>query len=295
MNRKVLNDDQLQQMFQTNGYVKLPLLNGHEVQIIIDFIKTLAPDDSFNPKGNNIYNPSTYHCSFLDTNVEYKRKVREFLMSVFLPHTDKILCSYQVLNINFYVKQPGSGLFQIHQNWPSTAIEDTSVTVWCPLVDVAGHNGGIQVVKASHKIVPDIASLHAAVFFKQFEAELIDNYLRPIPMSAGEGLVFDDSLIHWSSENNSDKPRFAIQIEMLPNEVTPRYYHFDKAANRFEIYSVDAEYYINHNMADLVERPKGMPLLGYAENTNKELSLEEFAMKMDEGPKTRRDVYNHNV
>jgi len=291
MNRKVLNDDKLQELFQAKGYVKLPLLDVHEVQAIIEFIKTLKPDDSFRPKGGNLYNPSTYHCSFLDTNVEYKRKVRDFLMSVFLPHTDEILCGYQILNINFYVKQPGSGVFQIHQNWPSTPVEDTSVTVWCPLLDVNGHNGGIQVVEGSHKIIPDIASLHAPIFFKQFEAELIRDYLKPIPMSAGEGLVFDDSLIHWSSDNNSDKPRFAIQIEMLPNEVTPRYYHFDKLTNQFEIFAVDAEYYINHNMSDLLERPKGQTSLGYFENKNRELSLEEFGMKMKKGPKTRAELY----
>ncbi len=291
MNRKVLNDNQFQQAFQAQGYVKLPLLSAEEVQAILAFIETLQPDDSFRPKGNNKYNPSTYHCSFLDTNVDYKRKVREFLVSIFKPHTDKILCGYKILNINFYVKQPGSGIFQIHQNWPSTSIDDTSVTVWCPLLDVAGHNGGIQVVEGSHKIIPDIASIHAPIFFNQFKSELIHDYLKPIPMNAGEGLVFDDSLIHWSSENNSDKPRFAIQIEMLPDEVTPRYYHYDKATNRFEIFEVDAEYYINHNMSDLVERPKGIRSLGYLENNNKELSLEEFNMKMNEGPKTRAALY----
>jgi Phytanoyl-CoA dioxygenase (PhyH) len=291
MNRKVLNDEGLQQSFQEKGYVKLPLLDAQEVNSVIDFIKTLRPDDSFQPKGDSIYHRSTYHCSFFDTNVEYKKKVREFLGKIFQPHTDKILCGYEILNINFYVKQPGTGVFQIHQNWPSTPIEDTSVTVWCPLLDVAANNGGIQVVEGSHKIIPDIASLHAPIFFKQFEADLIRDFLKPIPMRAGEGLVFDDSLIHWSSENKSDKPRFAIQIEMLPNEVTPRYYHYDKTTNQFEVFAVDGEYYTSHNMSDLIERPKGIRSLGYLENKNRELSLEEFKIKMNDGPKTRKELY----
>jgi hypothetical protein len=293
MNRKVLNDDTLQSQLETLGYAKVPLLSQPEVQSILDFIQTLHPDDDFKPTGKNAF--TTYHCSFLDTNVEYKRKVREFLVSVFEQHTEKILCNYQILNINFYVKQPGTGEFQIHQNWPSTPIDDTSVTVWCPLLDVSGHNGGIQIVEASHKIVPDIASLHAPLFFSQFEPELIRDYLRPVPMKAGEGLVFDDSLIHWSSKNNSDKPRFAIQIEMLPKDVTPRYFHFDKATNKFEVFAVDAEYYVTHNIADLIDRPTGLQSLGFLENQNRELSLEEFRQKMAEGPAMRQKIYSSDA
>lgn len=78
MNKKVFNNNRLQAQLQDVGYVKMPLLAAQEANAILDFIKTLRPDDEFNPNGNQHGNPSTYHCSFLDTNIEYKRKVSSF-------------------------------------------------------------------------------------------------------------------------------------------------------------------------------------------------------------------------
>ena len=82
MNRKVVNNDSLQTQLHDVGYLKMPLLAAQEANAILDFIKTLRPDDEFNPKGNQHGNPSTYHCSYLDTNIEYKRKVSSFQKTI---------------------------------------------------------------------------------------------------------------------------------------------------------------------------------------------------------------------
>jgi hypothetical protein len=291
MNRKVFNNEIHQAQLQNLGHVKMPLLSTQEVNAILDFIKTLQPDDEFNPKGNQHGNPSTYHCSFLDTNIDYKRKVSSFLTAIFEPYIGQILCGYDILSINFYIKQPGKGNFQIHQNWPTTAIDDSTVTVWCPLQDVSELNGGIHIVEGSHKIVPDIASLLAPIFFKQFEKELIEDYLKPIAMQAAEVLIFDDSLIHWSPQNNSTQPRIAIQIEMIPSDVIPRYYHYDRSTDLFEVFAVNADYYLTHNLSDLMARPNDIKSIGFLKNPNREITLDDFKQKMTGRKKIQEKVY----
>lgn len=292
MNRQVFKDKQLQSEFQEKGFVKMPLLSQVEVASIFEFIKTLQPDDGFKPTEEQISRKSTYHTSFLDTSVSYKRQLHNYLSAFFKPYTDKVLCDFDILSINFHLKQPGYGELPIHQNWTTAPIEDTTVTAWCPLVDVSEINGGIHLVEGSHKIVPDIASLHAPAFFRPFEKELIQNYLKPVPMSAGELLVFDDSLIHWSPQNNSDKPRIAIQIIMVPKDVTPRYYHFDRKTNTFESFAINSKFLITHTAKDLIERPQGLHSLGFSKSVNREISLEEFKLKMKQGAKTRQRIYN---
>lgn len=291
MNRTVFKNALLQAQLQDLGHVKMPMLTSQEINKILEFIKTLKPDDHFNPMGDQPGNPSTYHCSFLDTNKDYKKKVSSFLSSVFMPHISQVLSNYDILSINFYIKQPGKGNFQIHQNWPTTAVEDTTVTVWCPLQDVSELNGGIHIVEGSHKITPDIGSVLAPVFFSQFEKELVAKYLKPIHMKAGEALIFDDSLIHWSPQNNSEQPRIAIQIEMIPTGVTPRYYHYDRETDLFEVFAVDTDYYLNHNLSDLMSRPSDIKCLGFLKNPNREITLEEFNQKMKNRKSIQAKVY----
>lgn len=295
MDRKVLHNPVWQKELQQKGFVTMPMFSNEEVKKILDFIDTLQPNDAFKPDGTAASNRSTYHCTFLDTNLDYKKKVASFLEEQFTPYLSKILCNFKYLSINFYIKQPGTGTFQIHQNWPSTELDDTSVSVWCPLVDVSANNGGIQVVPGSHKIVPDIAALRATEFFTPFKDELVKEFLKPVEMKAGEALIFDDSLIHWSSMNNADTPRIAIQMIMVPGDITPLYFHYDVASNMFEKFAIDENFFPNTTRIDQFERPKNVQSLGFVPNPNRELSLEEFKVRMKNGPTRRASIYGQRT
>lgn len=72
----------------------------------------MRPDDNFAPDARN-------HCSFLDTNLEYKRQTHGVIQQAFGGHIQDVLHEFRLLNGNFYVKPPGTGEFQVHQNWPA--------------------------------------------------------------------------------------------------------------------------------------------------------------------------------
>ena len=38
-----------------------------------------------------------------------------------------------------------------------------------------------------------------------------------MPLRRGQCLLFDDTLLHWSDENTSDHPRWAVQIDLVPD------------------------------------------------------------------------------
>jgi Phytanoyl-CoA dioxygenase (PhyH) len=290
--RKIFLDGGLQNRFLDLGYVHVPMLSAGEVAHIVSSLATLRPADNFAPSGETTFG-RTYHCSFLDKSIEYKRQTHELIKGVFAPHIDRYMNGYEILNCNFYVKPPGTGEFVIHQNWPAIAdLNDTTVTVWCPLLDVVAENGTLQFVEGSHKILPHVEGPTCPGYFDKFRPELIRKYLKPNPMSAGEALIFDDGLIHWSANNSSDKARVAIQILCVPKDAQPVYFFYDKEhPERFELIAVDSDFYVNTSVAELVKRQPQWTSLGFVENRNRYVSEEEFVELLARGREIREQVY----
>ena len=113
-------------------------------------------------------------------------------------------------------------------------------------------------------------------------------------MSAGEAIIFDDSLIHWSARNASDQPRVAIQALCVPRDATPVF--FAKADDsRFELIRTDSEFFLTNGPSDLQTRQARWKGLGFVESLNRPISEEEFATLLARGESTRAAVYAGEV
>lgn len=287
-------DERMQLDLQERGYTTTRLLDRGEASAILDEIKALSPSDAFAPDGKGRY-PATYHCTFLDPDQTYKRAVDTLNRKAFESRVCALLDDYRMLTSNLYVKAPGAGQFEVHQNWPVTDdIRDTTLTLWCPFTDVGPHNGTISVVPGSHKLVPDVFTVTASKYFSEFYDELLERWLEPISLEAGECLIFDDSLLHWSDSNDSDEYRWSAQLVFYPAEKTPLIYFYDAehAPPRYEMYEVTPTFFIEHEMADVARRPDDLALHGLLERQNTSLSGEQFADLMAHGPEIRRLVYS---
>lgn len=271
--RQVLADPTLQPELDELGHVRIPLLSDEEISALLGRVARLRPEDGFAPTGRG----PTYHCSLVDRSEEYRRESFAVLKSAFAHHVERVLDGYQILNANFYVKPPGTGAFTAHQNWPAISdLDDTSITVWCPLGDVVAENGTIQVVPRSHKLVPHVEAPNSPAFFAGYADLLIRDYLEPVPMRAGEALVFDDNLIHWSQDNMSDRPRIAVQIVCVPRDATPTFFH--KAdGERFELIAADSDFFLQYNVEQLHARQDDWISLGFIDSPNRPVPPERFA------------------
>jgi hypothetical protein len=291
--RTIFTTGKVQEQFEVDGHVSLPLLTPGEVDALLAEMQRLRPADRFRRREKRPFRPAalTYHCTFLDADVEYKRRTRDLIFGLLAPRVREILVDYDFLNASFYVKPPHSGAFQVHQNWTHLADpSDTTISIWCPLTDADEHNGTLEVVSSSHKVFPDIASPAAPAFFGTFVDTVIEKYLTPIPTKAGDSLFFDDNLIHWSSQNDSPAPRIAIQAIMVPSDAQPVYYHLDPARpDRFELFEIDAEYFVTHTAADLKDIPQERKSLGFVPNANRSLTEAEFGERLAAARAARRE------
>ncbi len=254
--RKVFNNDKLQEEFWEKGYVKIQLFNPEEIKELRDFHDSQHPDSRFNEQEKNV----KYHFTFLDTNKDYKRTVFEYISSKIQPKLDRFLYNYKPLVINFVQKEPGLGEVPVHQNWNFVDEQKyVTVSVWCPLVDVAEINGTIEVVDKTHRLFRDILrSPSIPWFFTGYENHIIKNYCKPIEVKAGEVLIFDDSIIHYSKPNRGTYNRLVIQIIAKPAEVPAKHYYLKKGLFNEQMYELDVneQFFLNFKY-HIAERPEG--------------------------------------
>lgn len=254
--RRVLLNDELQKQFDEKGYVKLKLFEPEEIEELRAIHSSLHPNDRFNTQEKNV----KYHFSFLDTNKDYKQQVFTKLSEMFQPKLDQYLYDYEPLVINFVNKEPGLGEVPIHQNW--NFVDETqyvSVSVWAPLVDVAEVNGTLEVIEGTHNIFRNILrSPSIPWFFTGYEKHLIDKYCTPIEVKAGEVLIFDDSIIHYSKPNNGTYNRLVIQVIAKPKEVQAKHYYMKKKlfGTAVEELDVDSNFFLNFKY-HITDKPEG--------------------------------------
>lgn len=288
--RKIFSDEDNQKKLLEKGYTIVPLLSADEVDYILKELKKLRPAFDFIPTGAF---REDYHDSLSDNDIEYRRRTSGLIRDVFYPHISKLLCNYKVMLSGFFIKPPGKGDLSPHQHPPiSTSLKDMPVIVWCPLVDVDEFNGNLQVVEGSHKIVAGVTGNGSQPFFINYN-DLIKKHSKPIPLKAGECVIFDMNIIHWSGVNISKNHRISAAALCLPEEAKLAFYYQDMNTPEkgVEVFEVDRDFFIENNLVEMMnKRPDNVKSLGFLENKNRKISDKEFVKLLKRGTDLRPSV-----
>jgi ectoine hydroxylase-related dioxygenase (phytanoyl-CoA dioxygenase family) len=252
--RKIFNDPALEADFKKNGYVIVSFIDDKAVSSLTDdYFRTLdesggrlGPEDEKYSSKEAI----TYDFTFIDKNIDYKEKVFDLITSVFEKHTSKFLDNYKPIIANFIRKKTDGGEVPLHQNWAFVdELKCTSVSIWCPLVDSNKENGTLEVVPGSHKRYGQTRGPMIKSELVDIKDEIIDRFMVPLEVKAGQAVILDDSIVHYSSPNQTKGLRLAIQLIMMPEEETSIHYHMDLSKDRkkVEVLSVDKDFYMSFN------------------------------------------------
>lgn len=242
---------ELQKKFDRDGYVVIDLLQPKQVQ---SFIQQYYDLESMRGGMRKEYDVQfddqkeiTYEFTFIDSNVDYKKHVFNKVTETFKPLVDKYLADYQPIIANYIHKTSQKGEVPMHQNW---AFVDewkySSVSIWCPLVDSNEQNGTLQVVPGSHKRFAPVRGPLIPWELEHLKDHIIKDYMVPMNLKAGQALILDDSIIHYSAPNRTDGLRLAIQLIMTPPNVPSIHYHMTEENGKklVKIYEVDHEFYM---------------------------------------------------
>ena len=170
-----------------------------------------------------------FHLSAFHNDSVWKRRVYDEIHEFTRAAVDRLLVDYEPLVINIHDKPPGADTaLGIHQN-PSFVDETQhkSITVWIPLIDVRRENGTLGVLPGSHNVFDAVRAANMPDVFEDIAVQLTERYFDPLELKRGQAAVLDDSLIHWSYPNLSDRPRMAVQLIMVPRRPRHIYWYYN--------------------------------------------------------------------
>jgi hypothetical protein len=243
--RRVFLSDELQKEFDSKGYVIVDLFSREKSQQLLNLF-----DELEGAKGTANTNANTYELSFFEKNEDRKRAKFNSVYSLVKPEIDNVLNAYNPIIINLFNKEKGKGEVPIHQNW--TFVDEdqyTSVSIWCPLQDVSRSNGTLEVVPGTHKVVCNYRGPSIPWVFDNLNSVIKEKYMVPLNLKMGQVGIIDDSVIHYSGQNESSSERKAIQLIMKPSEApTVHCYKRADSLDEIEIMEVPDDYFFDFDM-----------------------------------------------
>jgi ectoine hydroxylase-related dioxygenase (phytanoyl-CoA dioxygenase family) len=261
--RKVFNEESLEKRFRKNGYVQVPFISQEEViklkQLFFDTLPQSGGQIVSNETGVENASYITYDFTFIDKNPEYKRMVFKIITDFFKPHMNQLLDNYRPIIANYIRKQTETGEVPLHQNWAfADEKKCTTVSIWCPLVDSTIENGTLQVVPGSHKRFGEHRGPMIPWELEKIKEEIISRHLVPLETKAGDCVILDDSIVHYSANNKTNDLRLAIQLICIPGEFPSIHYYMDYQNNPNEILMIEVndDFYMEFNPWKKVETPK---------------------------------------
>lgn len=269
--RPTFNDKNLQEKFEHDGFVVIPLLNEEEVSALKECYHQL--DASLQEE---------FYLSIWSSDENYKGETQKKIIEIIQEKAKAVLNKYRHIVSNFAVKFPGQKSdFDLHQgiNFIDESKGDVSITMWIPLQDVNLQNGNMQVVRGSHKFFDqDVRSQHYQTPYEDIKTYIKENYLENLPMKAGEAWVFNHRLLHCSPINSTDKVRIATLNIMVPEESQVLLYY--KNGENYASKDVDILHFTedNYHLQDVYNKPNltGINNVGHATELHYKVDKQEF-------------------
>ncbi len=255
---RVFRDEKLQQQFERDGYVIVDFYSPDQIEELDSLYHTLHPVDE---KG---FFPSTF-----SQDTKYRETVNTEIQRIGGKWIHDNLQDVKVMFGAFIVKYPGKdSAMSVHQDM--TLVDETKYTginIWCPLVDLTDENGVLQVLPGSHRIVPTYRGSTIPGLYDDVQQEILD-YLQPVYLKAGQAVIFDQSIIHYSDANISDKIRITTNIYFTHKDADFRICYWNKDfGNKVEVFEEDDTFMTNFKQfgENIFARPTVGKSLGMVE------------------------------
>ncbi len=186
-----------------------------------------------------------FAASIMSGDLLYRRRVSAAIAAMIGARVEELFCDYRIAFCNYAVKDAGmdGGTVELHQDW--TFVDESryeSVGVWCPLIDVDPENGCLHVVAGSQQFGRGPRGL------SNTWPAIREHLPQPLPMQAGEAVLFSQRLFHTSLPNRSHATRIAACAVLVPAESRLWYVHA-LGDGELELFEVDDDFSLRHTIA----------------------------------------------
>lgn len=216
--KPLFTDPALQSRFEEDGFVVLPCrIPSADVERLSALFDSIAPN-----RVRGVY--SNLFGKNKNVNLAVDLAIRDAIQ----PYVDQYFSECRMTGGMFLAKGLGDGSeSNLHQDW--CMVDETrhdSVNVWCPLTDVDEENGALQVLKGTHRLSRTIRAMTMRSLFIEFRPDIAP-YLTPVPMQAGQLVVYSHRVFHGSKPNRSERIRVAMAAGVVPRDAHEVHYYRD--------------------------------------------------------------------
>lgn len=232
------------EQLKSNGYCIVPFLSPDETALLYnDFQHILKMSEG---KRSEFFWVSAF-----SPDMDLRAFSNNSLENHFKPYLHRVFNEdAEFMGGTFLLKPPTKeGKNDPHQD--SAHVDEEkfySVYCWVPLVDMNDDNGPVYAIKGSHLWGNRYRSTVVPWLYKNVLDNLVE-YGTPTYPKAGEMLIFDSALIHYSPPNITDQPRPAINYFVKPKVAPLLYYFTDKTtpAGFVEEFELNKEFYYTYD------------------------------------------------
>lgn len=242
--RPALVDPDLETRLADVGYVVVPVLGADEVRTLRVAHAAVAEEPT---------------AAAGDAVIDYTRpdraamgRVAGLVGSIVWPRLTGAFDRYEPAFATFVVKpaDPRSAMF-LHED--RTWVDEPGVvtcTAWIPLVDTspALDNGPLHVVPRSHRIPVGLSGTGTPRWCEHYEPFLRAHAVG-LEVRAGEAVIYDSRLLHFSPANRRPGPRPAVVVTAVPTGSDLVHVVATDRRHR-SVYAVDRRFFVDVHPAD---------------------------------------------
>lgn len=241
MSYQIFNNIEDNNSFIQNGFIVLDLLSDQDIIDLTQIFNQVADKHK-----------NDYVASVVLGDLDMRRFINEEISKIFRKKILLAMLDYKIVLGSFVSKKAASsnGKFPLHQD-PTFVEEDQYVgmSIWCPLVDVDMHNGCLGVLPGSH-LLNNPYRTAGMLPYPECVAVIEAQYMKYIPMKAGQVLFMNTRMIHGSPTNASDSVRpVAVGVGIPQNQsLLCCYLNETTRPQTTQVFLVPDDFYVTHTM-----------------------------------------------
>lgn len=267
----IIRDKDIQQEIHEIGYKVVDFLTEEQLNKLSALYKQTHQFEG--EKGGMFY-------SVYSQDLDYRKKVHEGIGAIINDSLATFFKDYKTIINSFIVKANGpESEFYLHQDTTGTdEYKYSPLSIWAPLHDVDLNNGALCVVPKTHHLFSPYRSISFPTPFDHIQGT-VKKYLVPIPLKAGQALIFDNRVVHNSVANNSDRPRVAITAGLFPKEAPfITCFKENKDDKQIELIAHEDKFLLEGKnfLVDCFDRPKTGNSMGFVADEFAPMSSETF-------------------